>query len=75
MSKVFNSIIDNCIARMYNDEEIKAKLEKDVLNPLIHKAYGKSKPYIYIILYMYGVIVLLLVIIILLILFRQVKSI
>ena len=71
MSKVFNTIIDNCINRMYQDGEIKEKLEKDVLNPLIYKAYCKCKPYIYTILYMYGIIVLLLVIIIILILFKK----
>jgi hypothetical protein len=71
MSKVFNTIIENCINKMYQDAEIKEKLEKDVINPIIYKAYCKCKPYIYMILYMYGIIVLLLVIIILLILFKK----
>lgn len=73
MSKVLNTLIDNCINKMYQDGEFREKLEKDVINPIIYKVYCKSKPYIYTIMYMYCIIVLLLIIIIVLILFKKNK--
>jgi len=71
MSKIFNNIIDNCVEKFSNDETIKNKLENDVINPAIIKAYIKLKPYIFIILYMYGIIVLLQLVIILLLIFKK----
>ena len=71
MSKFFNSIIDNCVDKISNDDSLKNKLENDIINPAFFKAYIKLKPYIFIILYMYGIIVLLLIIIILLLIFKK----
>jgi len=71
MSKIFNNIIENFVEKLSNDDSIKKRLENDVINPAIFKAYFKLKPYILIILYMYGIIVLLQIVIILLLIFKK----
>jgi hypothetical protein len=71
MSKLFNNIIDTCVEKIKNDDNIKNKLENELFNPAFLKAYIRLKPYILYILYMYGVIVLLLIIIILLLIFKK----
>ena len=71
MSKIFNNIIDNCVEKLSNDENIKNKLEKDIINPAIIKAYSKLKPYMFVVFYMYGIIVLLQLVIILLLIFKK----
>lgn len=66
MSKFLSSVIDN-INKLSSDEEVKQKMEKDIVNPLVSKGYDKLKPYLFMMLYMYILIVVLLFIIIILI--------
>ena len=71
MVKVMKNIFNDCIDNLSNDAEIKTKIEKDVLIPIINKSYNKLKPYMITILYMYCIIVILLLILILLIVFKK----
>lgn len=73
MSKIVNSIIDDYIETMSSDTITKDKIEKNMLNPIVHKAYIKCKPYLSLLLYMYSIIIFFLIIIIILII-RTKKS-
>ena len=70
MSKFISSIIDN-INKLSSDNEIKQKMEKDIVNPLVSKGYDKLKPYLFMMLYMYILIVVLLIIIMILIIISK----
>lgn len=74
MSKILNTIIDNCVNSFTKDNIIKQKIENDIINPIFIKGYLKLKPYLFILLYMYGIIVLLLIIIILLLILKKNKN-
>jgi hypothetical protein len=71
MVKVFKDLLNKCIDNLSNDDEIKFKIENDILVPIIQKSYIKMKPYLLTMIYMYCTIVLLLIIIIMLILFKK----
>jgi len=62
MSKIINYLIDNLIEKIKTDtpegQDIINKLKLGIFKPIV----DKCKPYIIILMYMYGVIVFLLVI-------------
>lgn len=70
MSIVFDNLLEKCISNI-KDEKIKIKVEKEIINPLVNEIYFRTKPYLFTLLYMYGVIVLLLTIIIAMLLLKN----
>ena len=70
MSVLLDNLLDKCILNI-KDEKIKIKIEKEIINPLINETCAKAKPYLFTLLYMYGIIVLLLIIIIAILLLKN----
>jgi hypothetical protein len=70
MSLVIDKILDKCIVNI-KDEKIKYKIETEIIDPIIYQISIKAKPYLFTLLYMYGIIVLLQIIIIVIILFKK----
>lgn len=74
MSIFLDNLLDTCIINIKNDHKMKTKLEKEIFNPLINETCCKAKPYLFTLLYMYGIIVLLLIIIIAILLLKNNNS-